>query len=345
MLKKKATIIFLILSVSCTIERKEELVEIPNETILEGQPIPINGIGFPSLNMIGDNLIIMNRKDTSLFNIYETDNFSRLTSFGLLGNGPNEFSQPTYGTKVNQLGRDNNNISIHDLETNSTSSIELSNNPASAPTLVTKKIPNTDAGYVRKVVFETDSTLIFMPENLGRLAFFNKNSGQTKITPYIPETKNSVKDQNNWMVYQSEIAVNLDKKLIAAAPILLGELDFFDFSGQLVKTIIYDSTNHNSRELSNENVTKSELQLFTHDIQSTVNSIFLLITDQKFTEVRNKSYRNQSRILELDWNGNYLNQYIIGNYSKSFAYDEKKKAFYIYNIYDEENPLWVYRIK
>jgi hypothetical protein len=345
MRKKITPLIFIIILLGCKYE-KSEISEVPKAVVLKGNPIPLVKIGYPFLNMLGNNLITLNKSDTNLFSVFETQNFSKIAAFGSIGNGPEEFIMPTFSTKVNESFKANDELLIHDLETNTISSIQLNIEDAIAkPKILSKKIPNTGAGYVRKVVLESDSTLIFMPENLGRLAFYDKKSGETRITPYISETHYPIVEENKWMVYQSVLSINVSKKLIAAAPLLLGELDFFDLSGKLVRKIIYDDHNHMSEELSNSNVTKSNLRLYASDIQSNESSIFLLVTDQSFTEVRNKTYNNQSRILEFDWDGNYVNQFVINNYSKSFAYDKNNQKFYIFNENDEQIPLWSYSIK
>jgi hypothetical protein len=168
--KKTTLSILLIVLLGCKSE-KPKFSGVPETLILKGEPIPINEIGFPFLNMLYDNLIILNQTDTNLFSVFETKNFTKIAAFGNMGNGPGEFVMPTYSTKINQLGKSNNELLIHDLETNAISSIQANLQTAKAqPRILTKKIPNTGAGYVRKVILESDSTLIFMPENLGRIA-------------------------------------------------------------------------------------------------------------------------------------------------------------------------------
>ncbi len=263
-------------------------------------------------------------------------------SFGSKGGGPNEFFEPIFNTKVNGRTQKRDNLWIHDLEKGNLVCLAINENGVSI--IKESKVPDTKAGYITKIILETDSSLIFVPEEIGRLAFFNKVSGESKILPYSPVVDQNIKENQKWMIFQSEVAVHADLGLIAAAPILLGQLDFFDFSGNLVKSFIYDQENHNSNELSNENVTKSNLKHYARDIESSDESIFLLVTERTFSQVRAKEYTNTSKILEFDWEGGLINEFVLDNYIESFAYDKTLNRFYGFHPFDEKNPFWVYTI-
>jgi len=75
--------------------------------------------------------------------------------------------------------------------------------------------------------------MIATPESDARFVIY-LDSLQTFITvPYLPNTEFPIKEELKSSVYRSTLFVNKNKGVLVSAPILLGEIDFFDLEGNI----------------------------------------------------------------------------------------------------------------
>ncbi len=81
--------------------------------------------------------------------------------------------------------------------------------------------------------------MIASPEADFRFVIYRDSIKSFKNVPYLPRTGFSLNKELKSAVYRSASFVNKEKGLMATAPILLGELDFFDLEGNYLSSSIF----------------------------------------------------------------------------------------------------------
>lgn len=141
--------------------------------------------------------------------------------------------------------------------------------------------------------------------------------------------------------------MNKEKGLIAAFPILLGSLDFFDVDSQFLKSTYFDDPDFflQGFEEKDENE-RSLVNVFVRDSDSDQNYIYGLNLNNRSSDLVGSSLPKKMQVEVFDWEGNHIRQYILNSNlpSESFAYDEKHNRFYTYCRECENSNLSYYDV-
>ena len=98
----------------------------PNETVeIKGRPIDILTIGFPSISMLGDDLLVFNVADDYVFKLYDTDSFELTLKFGSIGDGPSELRRPSWVSDNFEQLLTNKTLSVHELDQNTITNFQI----------------------------------------------------------------------------------------------------------------------------------------------------------------------------------------------------------------------------
>lgn len=322
----------------------EEIKEIkPNEIIeINGKPLDIISIGFPTISMLNDGLLVFNSKDDNVFKLYNTDSFELELKFGIIGDGPSELRRPSWiADNFDQLVT-NKTLSIYELEQNRLTNFQiLSDTSENRVNITETQLYQKTSDRVNEIIINTDSTLIYSPNSIGRLVILNKRTGGEKITPYeLTTSVSNIKESNLGFLFLGRFAVNPDREIIVSSLSLFGQLDFFDFNGKLIRSVIYDNHNHYSNELRLENLTSTRLLRYSMDIEVTKDAIYLMVQDIPLSRIGDLNQK--CRVLKFNWDGEFLKEYRLDNYATSIAVDEVKSKLYVCNQLNEQTTFWLY---
>lgn len=334
--------IYLLFIFGCSSSDLDELKLDSNTFIsLNGRPLNLEIMGVPRITMLNDYIICINENGENIFSIIDPIKEEVINEFGKLDQLPEEFSFPIF--TADYVPKVNNKLFIHDLDKNEY--FEYNLNGIDLELKKNEKIPFPIGYYPNFLVLKTDSLTIYFPEYGGILVFFDNKTNQFHSVDYFPIPETEIGEKNKWMAYQANLAINLEKELIAYNPLLFGELDFFDFEGNLVKRSLYDLSNHFSTEFKSDNLTKTELKRFAIDIQATSKSIYLLIEGNTFEMIRNKKSIQNSTILEFDWEGNFKNGFLLDRPILSIAFNEKENKIFGVSLVKENEVIIEYSLK
>ena len=333
--------------VGCKTEKEEYFIK-PDFTVeLNGNPLDISVIGNTFIKSFNNKLLIRNTSDLEgLFTLYETDSFKVVSKFGSLGQGPNEFTDPIWAAQT--VGTTNNALAfnVHDIAKNTFVKVQLnSDNPEPRFDYHRKKLPNNLVDRVQKVVFDSDSLLIFQPEMVGRLVFHRKDKNENKIIPYKAITSFEIDKDAMWKYFDGYYAVNTDLGLVFSATALLGQVDFYSLSGEHIVTLVYDDHNHKSKSVTGQTAGETnDILNYANDVEATKDFIYLLVHDRTQGDSRAMRFKDRSRVLKFDWGGRFLKEYKLDHFATSIAVNDAKSKLYAYNYFVEENYFYSYSL-
>ena len=308
----------------------------PERTIkLKGSPLEIQSFGYPYVTMLENLLVVMNTRDDSVFKLYNPENLDLIYQFGSMGNGPYETRSPIIALK-NNLDTLTIYESIHQTLykyfLSEQKEILVDDTP----------LPRYPIDRANNVLYYTDSLYIYVANSNGRIIISNERTGVNTIVPYGPPTLNELSAEQLALFFNSESTFNSQKQIIASAPVALGQIDFFDLKGKLIKSVVYDDRNHSKDVLRQSELEDffTEIYRFALDIYSTEDHIYLLVEDLLFSEI-GITYEEKSRILKFDWEGNFLVEYQLDKHATSIAIDILRNKAYINNQYADDE-FWAY---
>ena len=232
----------------------EMKIEEFNEIILlDGQlsnDIIVMSKGNVNLCVIDTFLVIQKSKE-KFFSIYGTNSHNLLAEYGDSGSGPDEFMDPVL---LKQITYDSENkspvITIYDYQRMRLNFINIVNLVEKEGVIHRQELLPEGNPYLTYFYFKNDGFLLGAPESDARFFHHNYGSNKAKVIPYVPEMAFSINEEYLHSVYRSAVAVNEDKGLIVAAPLLLGGIDFFDLDGNYLKSTFFDAPEKLEKEIN-----------------------------------------------------------------------------------------------
>ncbi len=334
-------ILFLILA-SCKKEKNQIFVkEFPFSQKLKGVPITSIKPYYPYKIMVEDSLlVILNRKGQNFFQVYSTNTMNLLVEFGSKGRGPGEFNEPTFtNQKVNingklyhvifdRIGKQISYIDFKDYVKDKSTT----NNYESLP---------DNFGGVARFAYHSDSLSIMIPSNGGGGRFIMFRDKKKEIIGYLPELPFPIHKDNYYPLYanKSSIVNTKKRKFVGSLP-MLGQYDFFDFSGKLLySTVIHRDENLKNKVSSTPISFKKPVTLYQTELKAEGDLIYSVY--YKYTAIEGSSSAI-ARIHVLDWDGKPIKEYILDRPILSFAYDKINNCFYGVAPYEEDYQIIKY---
>ena len=148
------------------------------------------------------------------------------------------------------------------------------------------------------------------------------------------------------LVYRSSSFVNKKLRLIVSAPLLLGEIDFFDLDGNHLSSSIFFPREGLKKDIRNIDINGKDFDPKYHIVQLHANDEYIVglnLNNYQSAIYENGSLSNQS-ILVFDWKGNPVKKFILDKqyFIKSFAVDWENSRFYGYCSEESEHNIIVY---
>ena len=329
------------------LENAQDLAVFSVSKELKGEPIvdiPIFSTGNVYL-MVLDTFLIVQTKEEKFFKIYSTQTYQLLGEFGMEGDGPSEFRFPYLSKEIWNSGKSLTLNQIYDYRLNGHYTVSIPN-VLKGGAFERNPIREINS-HISRFHFKNDNYLWCTTDDAGRFFHYDYHTGRSTIIPYIPKTEFQIVDKDDLsLVYRSAVMANEQRNLIAAAPYLLGQIDFFDMKGNYLRTTHFEK----SDELKDALLTRKtnpnlfDTKVFISDLDATHDLIYGLSRNNFGKNINNPQVRSPHKILVFDWEGDPVKEFILGDgrYVFSIAVDEKNKRIFAYCPEEEENHLVVY---
>ncbi|EON74868.1 hypothetical protein ADIS_4700 [Lunatimonas lonarensis] len=341
-------VIIMLLRCESNISFRNSPVSFPESRKLVGEAsaaIDIYSQGNVNLLVI-DTFLIVQRKEEPFFKVYSTASFGFIGSFGFSGDGPSEFRSPYLSKQVRYDEEGFPLITIYDyglfrLTQARIHQLILNNG------LIQGENLNVGNRVLQHFYYKGDDVLWSTVENEGRFFIQNFHEGKSSVVPYLPALGFSIKDELQYPIYRSAVVVNEKLGLVAAAPMLLGQLDFFEMNGRYLRSTYFESSDQLRSLIENSDNPMSfwDAKMYLVDMDAKGEYIYGLSYDNPYAAARSPDIATNSKILVFDWKGNPVQEMILddGRFIQSFAVDEKNGRIYAYCPNEKENNLVVYQ--
>lgn len=308
--------------------------------------IPIHSQGNVNLLVI-DTLLVVQRREEPFFQVYSTISSKSVGSFGKLGDGPSEFRTPYLSNQVGYNQEGVPIITVYDHSLYKTTQASILQFIEDSEHIQGEKL-DIGSDLLQHFYFQNEDFLWATIENGGRFKRYDFRKGESKIIPYIPKPDFIIEEELLYPIYRSAVAVNETKKLVIAAPIKLGQIDFFDLDGNYLRSTYFESSDLLKNIITNSDQLKSlwESKMYVVDLTAKEEYIYCLSYDNPYGQSRNPDIKTNSKILVFDWAGNPVKEFVLndGRFVQSFAVDEINNTIYAYCPNEKENNLVIYKL-
>lgn len=306
--------------------------------------LPSEVLKIESFNVIGSFLVINQDRRDLLFSILNISNLEHVKSFGVKGNGPNEFNlafpntfKPMYkgNQKMFATGNKMSNVQYYKIED------LISGNET--PYKITKLSPSLN-GY-RAIVYIKDSLIVGAPYGGDTDLFkYSKERGVDKFLKY-PNKFPLIKKELKREVYGSYMAANPNNKKFVRTYSNIGRIEIFDLINPTPFIINYKnfpSLKENLKLNTNSkypNRNKDE-KVFSWGIKASKKYIYVSVYNNLYTNVVGKNGPKQSFIPAVhvfDWSGKPIANLTLDNHYINFDVDESGEFLYTESMYEEGN--------
>lgn len=306
--------ILLFICFSCSEKKINEIEPIGSTKVTQLKAEKVKKIEedneFSELAVVGKNLILLDRSQSEIFQVYSTSNFEKLGSFGKEGDGPDDFSLPKF--VKNSVSEKSDEFWIFDPNKKRFQNIKVNKNLTSGYSLKENIIMDP------KILGSFDINI--MPS--GKIIGKNPIEGKGSFYLFDPETREifwqefhpkipdeSLFKKSKAFVYNSLLLHNEKNKKIAQAMYYFNQVHIYDENANLEKTFtVGDLITPDLSEESRSFIPPSLLNSFV-DLKATDTYIYALYTGLKQSELRETEENFYSTIYKLDWNGNLIETY------------------------------------
>ncbi|MCH7412815.1 TolB-like 6-bladed beta-propeller domain-containing protein [Belliella sp. R4-6] len=285
---------------------------------------------FSEFAVVGSNLILLDRSQSEIFQVYSTSNFEKLGSFGKEGDGPEDFSLPKF--VKNSVSGKSDEFWIFDPNKKRFQKIKVDKNLASGYSLQENIIMDPKILGSFDINIMPSGKIIGKNPIEGKGSFYLFDPETRELTwqefhPKIPEE--SLFKKSKSFVYNSLILHNEKNKKIAQAMYYFNQVHIYDENANLEKTFtLGDLITPDLSEESRSFIPPSILNNFV-DLKATDAHIYALYIGLKQSELRENPVENfYSTVYKLDWNGNLIETYKLELLLNLIALDPLNNKIY-----------------
>jgi len=322
-------IICIIFSCKQENNKRIEVKEFPESEELSGNIISnVKTQHIRTLRIIDSILVIVNSEGDYFFEYYNCNNFELTGKYGIKGKGPGEFLYPQLtGDFINKTLTETI-IKVFDWNRKSISYVDLYKSINEKSYICKSYNLINDLKNASGVIFSSDSLIGIIPDHLlsSRFIIYNSKNHSINHIPFIPElAKWDIHRENRYYLYATGGHCVYKDQFFIAAPAGNGQLDFFDLTGNYLKTLHIRDNNYlkeakyfkSVMEIDGFNVFYSDLQIVNEEIYA----LFSVITIPDLKKITN------SRIYLFDIEGNPKKEYILDKEIHRFAIDTINQRF------------------
>lgn len=329
--------------ISCS---ENEVIKFADYKSLEGHPveeISVFSRGNVYLNVVDTFLIVSTSSDEPFLSVYSTNTHQLIKQFGKEGKGPREFLSfnPLRQTSVDSVNK-SPVLHVHDFKSNRMGSIRLFRLLEGAEDFSMGTLPANNR-FFPFLHYMDEELLIATPEFGGNLFIQHLGSKQNFNVPFLPKPGFEISEQLLYTVYRPTVVVNKKKKLIAVAPLYLGEIDFYDLEGNYIKSSVFEARSTYKNELSKGIGSFENIKYQIAELDVSGDYIYGLNFNTAVKDYNSGTWN--SKIQVFNWDGEPIIEYMLdGRPVRSFAYDAIHNKFYAYDPNEEQHNVVVYEL-
>ena len=326
-----AGFIIICITFSCTQvnDKRIEIKKFPESEELSGNIITtVKTQNIRTLRIVDSILVIVNKEGDYFFEYYNCNNFELIGKYGIKGKGPGEFLYPLSTGEFIKKTLTETIIQVYDMHRRIISDINLHKSINEESYICKSYILKNDLKNTGGVIFISDSLIGIVPDQgvPSRFIIYNNIDHSINHIPFIPRLARwKIHRNNQYFLYATGGHCVYQNQFFIAAPGGNGQLDFFDLTGNYLKTIHICDNNYlkeskypkSVMEIDGFNVFYSDLQIVNEEIYALF-SIIKLPDLEKITK---------SRIYVFDLEGNPKKEYILDKEIHRFAIDPVNKRF------------------
>lgn len=356
-MKKTISLTVLILAlviISCNNEASKTIIinEFPESENLVGKAIEeISVLTSGNVNLICvDSFLVVQKSEEPVIQIYSNKTFELLAELGKKGRGPDEFIFPEL---LNQTSFDSTNsspvICIYDYNRRRFVKVNILYAVQNILDRIYTEVPIPKYDqYFTYFFFRDDDLLIATPEAESRFVIYKDSTESFKTVPFLPEPDFKIPELALDFVYRSTSFIDKDRGLMVSAPMLMGEIDFFDLDGNYLSSSIFFPGEELKKDLTSFGGNGSGYDPKYHIVQLHANKNFVIALNFNnyqgaFLDNDSITLSNQS-IMVFDWHGNPVKKFVLDKsyFIKSFAVDWEKNRFLGYCSSENEHNIIMY---
>ncbi|SFT86378.1 TolB-like 6-blade propeller-like [Algoriphagus locisalis] len=350
MRKFRLTTFLLVFFVAFACEKAQNKAseEIEFKVELDKQETGIQVLSRGNVNLlVVDTLLIVQKSTEPFLEIYDTNTHKLMTTFGKHGEGPGEMLVPEL---INQREFENGSpiITVFDYERRIVNKINLKNLiQENEPVLKQNPLP-FKGNYVVYFFHADQDFILGTTEANGRFTHYSYEHDSVHFIPFVPTLEIDVDERNKSHIFRSSVTVNKNKGLIAAFPILLGSVNFFDLDGELLRNTNFDDPEKFLQGFEEKDEDERSLvNVFVRDSDSDDAYIYGLNLNNRSSDLTGSILPKKMQIEVFDWEGSHIKQYVLNDDlpSESFAFDEKHNRFYTYCRECEDSNLSYFNVE
>lgn len=339
--QKYGLILVLILCFAC----QNKQASFPKTHSLTGHPVEdITVFSKGNVHLaVADTFLVVQKAAEPFIQIYGTNSHNLLAEFGTRGKGPGEFIGPSLQKQVNY---DSSNgspvIYIFDYKRQILSTVNILNLINAGEIEKQEQLPTNK--FITFFHYKSDNTYIGSPGTDGRFFIYNYKTSQDTVIPYIPKTDFEIPASTLSAVYRSAVVVNAEKNVMAAAPLYLGELDFFNLNGKYLHSTIWTPREKFEEELSAGGGAFKNIKRQIADLDSKEGLIYGLNRNNSVIDGNNNELKNSIQVQVFNWNGEPIRKYSLddGRRITYFAVDPIHNRIYAYDPNEEKHNIITY---
>lgn len=302
-------------------------IEITNQDFgkkifLQGKPVDLinDHLLNPKFIHLSDSILISLESDISkgFFKSFSLADYSFLGSYGVRGEGPEEFSNVLSNVAQVYNHRKDNSISIYDWGRKKLLDLDLVSLAKDDYSFNKRKdyVVPPELLLAQRVTFLNDTTVIAADGiDEGILAFVNIESDSVSYIPFdLYKKRIDLSPRDKRKLNRAVYAVNKPRNRIVTAMLQYPKIILFDMEGDLIKEINFP--------LQKNPATKSEIdrKLFYRDVKVTdayIYAVYLGLTSQEteniYNNYLNKNSSFSTEVHVFNWEGEPVRKLLLEN--------------------------------
>ncbi len=270
------------------------------------------------LAILGDYLFVVENCEESLFHVYSSKTFEKLTEFGRLGAGPNEF---TYPRSTNQYLYEIDSLYMWIQDVSYLYKINLTKSIINNEVSIVKKLEHT-FNLVREINMLSDSSLIGNSNEIDAPYFvYYPDNGSAYYSPPLFEVSNSANLplSKKSILFNNIIRVKPDRSRFVLAMDLFKRIDIFDSKLNHLYVIDYN--------MPYQDISNTDRRMNDHTIRYYVDldlsDRYIYALNWQMTFRYYLDQHNVATSLEVyNWGGELVKTYNFGERIVAIAVDE-----------------------
>ncbi len=354
-MKRELVVVFISACLFFACDSSKDNVLLPVQDLSGVVVKEVSEINTPGVYLqVVDTFLVIFRQNEPFFQVYSTNSHRLLGEFGERGSGPDQFALPNYFPYESDFSEPI--YAISDVGKMRLTYVDLVKYAKGDDDFLSHsalgEIPEL-LGTLRILVAQ-DGVIIgeeeqSMEDPKERFFIYDEVNDVKLSVPYLPTNELGLEGFELYSSYYSQITYNSEKKLIAALPRHLGQVDYFSTNGEWQYSNTFDIPSSPNQINSVENKDESSQKFvagktYFYGFAATDKYIF----GHSVEEVNSNALEFKAPTILIrvfDWEGNQKAIFrIAGDDETYFTYDSIHHRFYVYHASREKNNLMMYDV-